>query len=71
MDAQPLPGNLYPMKISLRDLLTLVGSLFTPLGAVFVLATKDTVMWWVGMSLVAIGPVLVGVRAILKDNPSQ
>lgn len=60
------------MNEKLLNWFALIGAILTAIGQVLITAASDTAMWWGGKILIALGPALMGARALFAvKNPSD
>lgn len=52
----------------MKNALTLIGGILSALAPVFIQSAANSIMWWLGMSFAAVGPVLLGSRGMFKTN---
>lgn len=52
----------------MKNLLTLIGGIMAALGPVFIHSATNSALWYVGLSLSAVGPVLIASRGLFETN---
>lgn len=58
------------MNLNLRNILTIIGLTFLAVGPVLMHHVDSATVYLFGEIMIALGPVLIGYRAITKDDPS-
>lgn len=54
--------------MNIKNILTLIGGIFTAVGPVMLLNAPNPTLFWLGQVLTALGGSLIGARGLFEDN---